>query len=172
MHKIEVDPQQVMILTEQALSAGWIKGSLRGYGVIDDDGNRDPSLSGVCIVGALQQSLTDVLRSQIEMIYQAIPEFVAAPKELQRQLVMGSVGKYTHGLLTIFRERVNKVLPEGATSIEGWNDTTSTRKRDVLEAMRAALEIITQECIEDWDREARAETGTADAIVEPARVLA
>lgn len=150
MRNIEVNPQEVMILTEEALRAGWIRGSEHGFGTIDFDGRKDHDAQGVCVVGALRQSLTTVLRPQIELALKEIPEYVALPFGKRDMYCRSLVSRHVQALLNIFRTRVEKVL---GGHIEQRNDTGTRRKQEVLEAMRASLEIITQECVEAWERE-------------------
>jgi hypothetical protein len=150
MRQIELNPQEVLILTTQMLEGGWVKGALYKRGTIDYDGNTDPYAQGVCVVGALQRSIETVLRPQIELQLQEMPEFVALPVRLKTVAIRTMTQRLIHPLVQVFRERIAQVIGPGA--IEGWNDSSERQKRDVVEAMKASLEIITAECMEVWSR--------------------
>jgi hypothetical protein len=163
---IDVNPQEVMMLTEQMLRSGWIKGSEYGSGVIDDEGQRSYDAQGVCVAGALRDSLTIVLRPQIEQVFSTIPEVQALLPSVRKQLVGQTTKQYADALHSIFRQRIEAVL---GTHIESWNDASERRKQDVLDAMRASLELITQECLQEWEQESAADRTVR---IDEARVLA
>jgi len=165
VRQIEINPQEVMMLTEQMLQDGWIKGAEKGHGVIDDGGTRHPDLSGVCVVGALRQSLSDVLRPQITLMLQELPEYRALQYATRHIFLNQMITGATHSLLQIFRSRIETVLGSG---IEGWNDTSSRKKQEVIEAMKASLEIITTECLEVWNTERPALQADAVSILKGA----
>jgi hypothetical protein len=72
--------------------------------------------------------------------------------------------EHVNPLATIFGERVQQVI--GGGSIESWNDQGGRRHQEILEAMRAALEIITKECVDAWDAESVEEREARFAHVE------
>jgi len=145
--KIEINPQEVMMLAEQMLQGGWIKGQERGHASPTgwSDG-QDPS--GVCVVGALRGALTTVLRPQIELTLAVIPEFQVLQIPQQVRFTDSLTESTAASLLEVFRARIQKVL--GGLQIESWNDASTRVKSDILAAMQASLETITQECLEAW----------------------
>jgi hypothetical protein len=150
--QIEINPQTVMMIAEQALRDGWVQGIEKGYGT----GAPTEDYQGVCVVGALRQALTETLRPQVLHMCLALPEYQGLGLRQQQLIVNGLVMNHVSPLMAIFRERIQIVL--GGRPIEGWNDMSGRRKEEVLEAMRASLEIITQECLQAWDGEALSTT--------------
>jgi hypothetical protein len=148
MKNIEINPQQVMMITEQMLEGGWIKGQERGGAGPYASGDQDPS--GVCIAGALREALTVCLRNPVHEMLTELPEYIELPARTQKEFERQVVHQHVQRLHDIFRVRIEKVLNH---RIESWNDASSRKKKQVLEAMRASLEIITQECLEAWQQD-------------------
>jgi len=159
---IEINPMMVMVVAEQLLEQGWIQGTEHGRRN-DNDTDQDPQ--GVCVVGALRTALADCLKSPVIAMLEPLPEFQALGLGDRRRFVNGVVHTHTDGLLKVFRQRIEPVL--GGSGIEAWNDNAKRRKQEVLEAMRASLEIVTAECLHAWSAEAdREATMNVDVPVE------
>jgi hypothetical protein len=143
---IDVNPQEVLILAEEMLRAGWIRGREAGRRT-GFDGGQDPE--GVCVVGALRASLHKILEPQILVMLQPLPEFQALRKSEQPHIVKRLTSTRAQELLQIFRSRIEATLGP-SIRIESWNDSSETTKSDILAAMQASLEVITKECLADW----------------------
>jgi hypothetical protein len=141
---IDFNPQQVLIIAQELLAAGWIQGKEKGWA---ESGNHQ----GVCIVGALRDAVGQILRPQVEEMCLAIPEYVALSEVKQQAFVTDMVAKYENPLINVFRARFAQHVPEN--TIEGWNDSDGRKKAEVLAAMKSTLEIVTKECVAEWDQQ-------------------
>ena len=148
--KIDINPQEVMMIAEGALRDGWVQGKLKGVGAIDATGTFNGTQTGVCVIGALQEAITQVLHRPLEEMLRAEPAFLRLHHITRKRFLDDQVRSHTHALVNIFRSRIETVL--GGT-VEAWNDKAGRKKEEVLEAMSASLEIITQECIAAWQAE-------------------
>jgi hypothetical protein len=154
--KIEINPQQVLMLVEQYLDEGWVQGHLQG-GALGQSETQDPQ--GVCILGAIAKALNTtletVLRPEIEQQLELVPEFQTLDVRTKREFVTLQLGSLRYKLRPIFESKIQEVLGAqyGAISIPGWNDAPQRRKDEILTGIRAALEIVTTECLEAWARE-------------------
>lgn len=135
---VDINPQQVLMIAEQLIGQGWVQGKEK-----DED--------GVCIVGALRDAVGQVLYPQVEALCATIPEFMALTEDRRTAFVRETVARYENPLIAVFRARFAQVFPVGMP-VEMWNDSTGRQKQQVLEAMRATLEIVTAECLETWDK--------------------
>ena len=145
---VEINPQQVMVIAEGLIQDGWIQG-------------KEKTMDGVCIVGALREAVRSTLRPQVEEMCLGLPEVLALPPNVRAAFISRLVRERENPLIDVFRSRFAQVLGPNR-GIEGWNDASGRQKTQVLEAMRASLEIITQECVEAWDKSS--ETEREDAL--------
>lgn len=176
------DPQEVLIKALARLEAGWVKGALRGH---DNGrgGGQDPS--GVCTVGAIQDTLLQICIDRVQELEPFDPMAGELWKDYSDRVMVVARTLYTP-LSAPFRELVRLSLAEQTgindVSIESWNDQQRRAKTDVvsllertiadvmtLDAAHEAQTILAEEAAADEakiERALNAFQGTVDRVGE------
>ncbi len=150
--KIDINPQEILALTEQILGQGWVKGKLSGFGTIDEDGQKQETAFGHCIYGAVEKAVAMVVEpSIVKYLSEEVPEVIVLPPAFRQKFLKLQTTNVVRGIQTVFKRRLDAAVKAEASNIPSWNDNPVRQKTEVLALVRRVLEEVTQECLLAWE---------------------